>query len=88
MKIRAAENDVQALMDRDCAFARFLPTIHYAPGYICQGKSSIGAGIWRRPHPAQFGLRRRVLKERGVAVENLIAELKQMDQTGICMAVI
>jgi len=51
MKIRAAENDLQALMDRDCAFARFLPTIYYAPGYIRQGKSSIGAGIWRRPHP-------------------------------------
>ncbi|MEJ2100194.1 MAG: hypothetical protein P8X68_09465 [Desulfobacterales bacterium] len=86
MKIPSAESCLQAVTDKDCAFASFLPTVRCAPGSMCQEKSSIGAGIWRQPHPAESGLRCRVLKERRVAAENLIAELKQIDPPGICMA--
>jgi outer membrane protein TolC len=40
----AGEDYLQALIDKDRAFARFLPTIGFAPSYMRQEKSSIGAG--------------------------------------------
>jgi outer membrane protein len=38
------EDYLQALIDKDRAFARFLPTIRFAPSYMRQEKSSLGAG--------------------------------------------
>jgi outer membrane protein TolC len=37
---RSGEDYLQALIDKDRAFARFLPTIRFAPGYMRQEKSS------------------------------------------------
>jgi hypothetical protein len=86
MEIPAAEDYLQALIDKDHASARFLPTIRFAPSYMSQGKSSIGASILRQAHPAESGLRHRVLKALRVAVENLTTDLQQIDQLGIRMA--
>jgi outer membrane protein TolC len=41
---QAGEAYLQTLIDKDRAFARFLPTIHFAPSYIRQEKTSLGAG--------------------------------------------
>jgi outer membrane protein TolC len=41
---RAGEDYLQALIDKDRAFARFLPTIRFAPSYMRQEESSIGGG--------------------------------------------
>jgi outer membrane protein TolC len=38
------EDYLQALIDKDRAFARFLPTIRFAPSYLRQEKSSVTAG--------------------------------------------
>jgi outer membrane protein len=40
----SGEDYLQALIDKDRAFARFLPTIRFAPSYMRQEKSSVGAG--------------------------------------------
>jgi outer membrane protein len=40
----SGEDYLQALIDKDRAFARFLPTIRFAPSYMRQEKSSIAAG--------------------------------------------
>jgi outer membrane protein TolC len=40
----SGEDYLQALIEKDRAFARFLPTIRFAPGYMRQEKSSLGAG--------------------------------------------
>jgi outer membrane protein len=40
---RAGEDYLQALIDKDRAFARFLPTIAFTPSYMREEKSSIGA---------------------------------------------
>jgi len=86
MKIPAAEDYLQELIDKDRAFARFPPPIRFAPSTMCQGKSSISASILRQALPVESGLRRRVLRELRVAVENLTADLQQIDQVGIRMA--
>jgi hypothetical protein len=78
---------LQALINKDRAFARFLPTNPFAPSYMCQGKSSIVAGSLRQPRPAAFGLRRRVLKERVMAMGKRAVDLQQIDPPGIGMAV-
>lgn len=39
---RAGEDYLQALIDKDRAFARFLPTLRFAPSYMRQEKSSMG----------------------------------------------
>jgi outer membrane protein len=39
---QAGEDYLQALIDKDRAFARFLPTISFAPSYMRQEKSSLG----------------------------------------------
>ena len=39
----AGEDYLQALIDKDRAFARFLPTIYFTPSYMRQESSSIGA---------------------------------------------
>jgi outer membrane protein TolC len=41
---RAGEDYLQALIDKDRAFARFLPTIRFAPSYMRQEESSLGGG--------------------------------------------
>lgn len=41
---QSGEDYLQALIDKDRAFARFLPTIRFAPSYMRQEKSSLGAG--------------------------------------------
>jgi outer membrane protein TolC len=41
---RAGEDYLQALIDKDRAFARFLPTIRFAPSYMRQEESSLAAG--------------------------------------------
>jgi outer membrane protein TolC len=41
---RTGEDYLQALIDKDRAFARFLPTIRFAPSYMRQEKSSLAAG--------------------------------------------
>ncbi len=38
------EDYLQALIDKDRAFARFLPTIRFAPSYLRQEKSSLATG--------------------------------------------
>ncbi len=40
----AGEAYLQALIDKDRAFARFLPTLRFAPSYMRQEESSIGGG--------------------------------------------
>jgi outer membrane protein len=40
----SGEDYLQALIDKDRAFARFLPTIRFAPSYMRQEKSSLAAG--------------------------------------------
>lgn len=40
---RAGENYLQALIDKDRAYARFLPTLRFAPSYMRQEKSSLGS---------------------------------------------
>ena len=41
---RAGEDYLQALIDKDRAFARFLPTIRFAPSYMRQEESTLGGG--------------------------------------------
>jgi outer membrane protein TolC len=41
---RAGEDYLQALIDKDRAFARFLPTIRFTPSYMRQEESSLGGG--------------------------------------------
>jgi outer membrane protein TolC len=41
---RTGEDYLQALIDKDRAFARFLPTIGFAPSYMREEKSTINAG--------------------------------------------
>ena len=40
----SGEDYLQALIDKDRAFARFLPTIRFAPSYMRQEKSSLATG--------------------------------------------
>jgi outer membrane protein TolC len=40
----AGEDYLQALIDKDRAFAKFLPTIRFAPSYLRQEKTSLAAG--------------------------------------------
>jgi outer membrane protein len=41
---QAGEDYLQALIDKDRAFARFLPTVRFAPSYLRQEESSLGGG--------------------------------------------
>jgi outer membrane protein TolC len=41
---QSGEDYLQALIDKDRAFASFLPTIRFAPSYMRQEKSSLGSG--------------------------------------------
>jgi outer membrane protein TolC len=41
---QVGEDYLQALIDKDRAFARFLPTLRFAPSYMRQEKTSLGAG--------------------------------------------